>query len=423
MPVEVAYHSVQMAPLEADFHAALGGLAPRAPELPLYSTAYGTRVQSAVHDAGVLVAQRAPAGAAATGARGRGRRRLHRIPRGGAAPGAGCGDPRGARARRSRGQDVLLLEATRARAARPAQDRGGAARQAASRSSWSALHTREGASPNCPSTRSSASATSSRPTPRAAARLGPVSTTGFFSVDRVGAERALRLRPLAPGARATCGDHKIKGAVVFAAAAYVDAALCASRELHPERAEHVLEDVRFERALVVRKDATPMLMLDLQRSDGSFGVFARHDDQQLGAPRRGSPAGAGATTRACQHSTRPRSSGSSAARSTSTTPTRDCANSGWSMDPSSGGSRACRSGARPERTACWPDCTRTGSKPAAAACIRPCSMRPSTAYWQRSTACRARWSRSRSSACGCSTPRACRRWPTRAGRAARTRAS
>ena len=66
---------------------------------------------------------------------------------------------------------------------------------------------------------------------------------------------------------------------MFAAAAYVDAALCAARELQPEHTEHVLEDVRFERALVVRKEATPMLMLDLQHGDGSFGVFARHDDQ------------------------------------------------------------------------------------------------------------------------------------------------
>lgn len=48
---EVAYHSHQMAPLEEELLAALAGLKPAVPELPLYSTVTGERVADAVHDA------------------------------------------------------------------------------------------------------------------------------------------------------------------------------------------------------------------------------------------------------------------------------------------------------------------------------------------------------------------------------------
>ena len=41
----------------------------------------------------------------------------------------------------------------------------------------------------------------------------------------------------------------------------------------------MIEDRRIERALVVRPEASPMLMLELQHADGSFGVFARHEEQ------------------------------------------------------------------------------------------------------------------------------------------------
>ena len=49
--VQVPFHSVFMEPLEAPIHAALAGLKPMAPAIPLYSTVTGARVAGAIHDA------------------------------------------------------------------------------------------------------------------------------------------------------------------------------------------------------------------------------------------------------------------------------------------------------------------------------------------------------------------------------------
>lgn len=50
--VEVAYHSPQMEPLRAELAQSLAGLTPAEPRLPLYSTAYGAEVPGASWDAG-----------------------------------------------------------------------------------------------------------------------------------------------------------------------------------------------------------------------------------------------------------------------------------------------------------------------------------------------------------------------------------
>lgn len=50
--VEVAYHSPQMDPLREELADVLKGITPREPQIPLYSTAYGGRVESAKWDAG-----------------------------------------------------------------------------------------------------------------------------------------------------------------------------------------------------------------------------------------------------------------------------------------------------------------------------------------------------------------------------------
>jgi acyl transferase domain-containing protein/NADPH:quinone reductase-like Zn-dependent oxidoreductase/NAD(P)-dependent dehydrogenase (short-subunit alcohol dehydrogenase family)/acyl carrier protein len=51
MPVEVAYHSAQMDPLERGFAERLAFLEPSEPRAPLYSTVTGMRIEGAVHDA------------------------------------------------------------------------------------------------------------------------------------------------------------------------------------------------------------------------------------------------------------------------------------------------------------------------------------------------------------------------------------
>ncbi|MDX2088318.1 MAG: SDR family NAD(P)-dependent oxidoreductase [Kofleriaceae bacterium] len=52
MPVEVAYHSHHMDPLEQKLREQLAFLTPRAPAAPLYSTVTGALVDGAIHDAG-----------------------------------------------------------------------------------------------------------------------------------------------------------------------------------------------------------------------------------------------------------------------------------------------------------------------------------------------------------------------------------
>lgn len=50
--VEVAYHSPQMDPLRDELAEVLAGLTPREPQIPIYSTAYGTEVDASRWDAG-----------------------------------------------------------------------------------------------------------------------------------------------------------------------------------------------------------------------------------------------------------------------------------------------------------------------------------------------------------------------------------
>ena len=49
--VGVPYHSHVMEPLKAELFNCLEGLSPKAPQLPLYSTALGQEITEAVHDA------------------------------------------------------------------------------------------------------------------------------------------------------------------------------------------------------------------------------------------------------------------------------------------------------------------------------------------------------------------------------------
>jgi acyl transferase domain-containing protein len=52
LSVSVAYHSAQLDPLRDELLAAWGKLPTRTPDIPLYSTVTGERVDEAIHDAG-----------------------------------------------------------------------------------------------------------------------------------------------------------------------------------------------------------------------------------------------------------------------------------------------------------------------------------------------------------------------------------
>jgi acyl transferase domain-containing protein/NADP-dependent 3-hydroxy acid dehydrogenase YdfG/acyl carrier protein len=82
-------------------------------------------------------------------------------------------------------------------------------------------------------------------------------------------------------------EHRIQGTVVFPAAAYIDYALAACREKDGSRSEYVLDTLRFERALILRTDAAPELRVELNRSDGALQMYARHEAQPWQLHARG----------------------------------------------------------------------------------------------------------------------------------------
>ncbi len=68
-------------------------------------------------------------------------------------------------------------------------------------------------------------------------------------------------------------DHVIQGAVVFPGAAYVEMALAASRALFGEGG-HVLEDLRFKRALILRDEESPRIQFVVHSEDHTFAVHS-----------------------------------------------------------------------------------------------------------------------------------------------------
>ena len=68
-------------------------------------------------------------------------------------------------------------------------------------------------------------------------------------------------------------DHVIQGAVVFPGAAYIEAALAASRELFGGDG-HVLEDLRFKRALILREEESPRMQFVVHPQDHTFTVHS-----------------------------------------------------------------------------------------------------------------------------------------------------
>lgn len=75
-------------------------------------------------------------------------------------------------------------------------------------------------------------------------------------------------------------DHVIQDAVVFPGAAYVEAALAASRELTGAEVG-VLEEMRFKRALILHDDDQPRLQLAVQAQDHTFAI---HSSLKPGQP-------------------------------------------------------------------------------------------------------------------------------------------
>ena len=69
-------------------------------------------------------------------------------------------------------------------------------------------------------------------------------------------------------------EHVVQDAVVFPAAAYLDAVLAANRELTGSDAA-VIEDVRFRRAMVIAADDDAIVQLTVQPQDYHFSIHSR----------------------------------------------------------------------------------------------------------------------------------------------------
>ena len=85
-------------------------------------------------------------------------------------------------------------------------------------------------------------------------------------------------------------DHAIRGAVVFPGAGYVEMALAAGAEVFGT-GEIAVEDIRFDRALFVRKEEYVKAQISIDPADASFEVHSRAE-HALG-PQRGRTAGPG----------------------------------------------------------------------------------------------------------------------------------
>jgi acyl transferase domain-containing protein/NADPH:quinone reductase-like Zn-dependent oxidoreductase/NAD(P)-dependent dehydrogenase (short-subunit alcohol dehydrogenase family)/acyl carrier protein len=274
VPVEIAYHSAHMDPLEGDFLSALAPVAPRVPERPLYSTARGTLLSHADHDAGYwwenarrpVLLQIALERALADGysaflevgphpVLGPAIREIMQ--------GAGKEPATSFCLKRGRPEVRTVLRAVGELFANGAHV------------DWKRLYPRgrRGEVPKYPFRRRAhwVESTASREL-----RLGRAD--GPFC-DREDGPVLRLVYDLALPSVKYLQDHRIQGAAVFPGAAYIDCLLRACVESNGAKDEYVLDRVKLERALIVRAKASPCVRVDLDREEGTLSVYARHDEK------------------------------------------------------------------------------------------------------------------------------------------------
>jgi acyl transferase domain-containing protein/NAD(P)-dependent dehydrogenase (short-subunit alcohol dehydrogenase family)/NADPH-dependent curcumin reductase CurA/acyl carrier protein len=274
VPVEVAYHSPHMDPLEEEFRTVLEKVVPRIPEKPLYSTTRGTRLTAADHDAVYwwenarrpVLLQRALELAIADGhtafleigphpvlswsirevatEQGKDPRTFFCLKR---------GQPEGRTVRRA-------IASMYTAGVDP---------------DWRRLHPqgRMTELPRYPFCRKPYWVES------VASRELRLGRPDHRFTERQDGRTLTLVCDLARPSLAYLLDHRIDGAAVFPAAGYIDCALAACLEMDAGRSEYVLEGVRFERALIVRPGSGPALRVDIRREDGTFDILARNHDE------------------------------------------------------------------------------------------------------------------------------------------------
>lgn len=70
-------------------------------------------------------------------------------------------------------------------------------------------------------------------------------------------------------------DHKVDGAVIIPAAAYVEMALAASAQWQPQQTTHSLENFEIHAPIMLEEGVSKIVRLRLQTTDGSFTISSR----------------------------------------------------------------------------------------------------------------------------------------------------
>ncbi len=77
------------------------------------------------------------------------------------------------------------------------------------------------------------------------------------------------------------GDHKVDGEVLLPGAAFCEAAIAASRQLHPEEQATLLEDVELHKALILGKAKLPPILHNaFDRREGVITVHSRTQEEE-----------------------------------------------------------------------------------------------------------------------------------------------
>lgn len=74
-------------------------------------------------------------------------------------------------------------------------------------------------------------------------------------------------------------DHRVQGAVVYPGAGYVEMALAATQETF-KQLPCVVEDIEFQKVLLLPESSPPTLQLILEPNDTYFGIYSRAKDSQ-----------------------------------------------------------------------------------------------------------------------------------------------
>ncbi len=269
--VEIAYHSVHMDPLKGELLASLGGLRPRAPAIPLYSTVTGELVDSPCHDADYWwrnVREAVRFADAATRLAEDGHGLFLEV---GPNPVLAASIKECARTKGIAVEVVASLQRDRPERASMLMGLGGlyACGYAID---WKRLHPSGG--PRIPLPR--------YPWQRETHWVESEQSR----LDRVGPDRhvllGIRVPAPVPAWEADVNanylpylpDHRIQGSLVFPGAGYVEAALAAQREVSPDR-WGVVEAIEFHNALVIGSHEKPTLRTELDGRGRALTIHSR----------------------------------------------------------------------------------------------------------------------------------------------------